>query len=111
VELASPTTLDPNRDFPMLRRGRECMNTITARTVNEIFINNLIRFSLSIHGGTSSLTYAWGTPNHLTHLKPEHKINKKTDNPKILESFYQGKFDEIDNESTESPDNTGLQSM
>jgi hypothetical protein len=109
--------IDPNRDFPIFKRKNECMLTITARTINEIFINNLIRFSLSIHGGTSSLTYAWGTLNHLTHLLTKFKLpyeknkNNSTNVDEIIESYYSGKFDDIDNESYLSPDDSGLNSI
>jgi hypothetical protein len=98
--------VDPNRDFPLLKRSNECMLTITARTINEIFTNYLIRFSLSIHSGASSVTFPYGTPNHLKF----NKINKDEIDSELLEEFYNSKFDNIINDSTESPDNTAHES-
>jgi hypothetical protein len=105
--------VDPNRDFPILKRTNECMKTISARTINEIFINNLIRMSISIHGGTSSLTYAYGTPNHLINLNQKYKLPLKLKdnmNYEVLENYYSGRLDHTNNESTEAPDNQILES-
>lgn len=59
------THKDINRDFPYLVKASNCMITIGARVINELYINNLFLLALSLHGGTESLTYPYGTPNHL----------------------------------------------
>lgn len=97
------------------------MNTITARTINEIFIHNLIKISVSLHAGTSSLTYAYGTPNHLIKLYPQYKIpflkghdlSSSNDYMKtIINKYYNGEVDNLPfNESTEAPDNTALKGI
>ena len=56
--------IDPNRDFPYMRGPQECMQTITARVVNELFRTHLFRLAITFHGGTKSISYEWGTPNH-----------------------------------------------
>lgn len=65
---------DINRDFPYLVKPEECMQTIGARVVNEIFIKYSPVLSLSLHGGSESLTYPYGTPNHLKN-SPKIKLN------------------------------------
>jgi len=45
------------------------METIGARLVNELFIDHVFSLALSLHGGTESLTYPYGTPNHLKDQK------------------------------------------
>ena len=94
------------------------MKTITARTINEIFINNLIKISVSLHAGTSSLTYAYGTPNHLKDLSNYFKIPFKYHNSKmalnelsdsIIMRYYEGELDNLSyNQATESPDDKTL---
>jgi hypothetical protein len=56
--------IDPNRDFPYMRGPQECMQTITARVVNELFRSHLFRLAITFHGGTTSVSYEWGSPNH-----------------------------------------------
>jgi hypothetical protein len=94
----------------MLVRKNECMQTISARTINEIFSNNLIRLSISIHGGTSSLTYSYGTPNHIQNLNEKFKlpIKSKGNFKEVLEDYYSGKLDESREKSTISPDDKAL---
>ena len=96
------------------------MNSITARTINEIFINNLIKISVSIHAGTSSLTFAYGTPNHIINLNADFIIpfdqNNSNTSPfdisKKINSYYNGEVDNLtSNESTEPPDNQTLEGI
>jgi hypothetical protein len=47
--------IDPNRDFPY--NTIDCMNTITARGVNEIWRENLFQISLTFHGGMQVYQY------------------------------------------------------
>lgn len=56
---------DINRDFPYLVNPSECMTTVAGRVVNELYINHLFQLALTLHGGTESLTYPYGAPNHL----------------------------------------------
>jgi hypothetical protein len=68
------THKDINRDFPYLVEPNSCMETIGARVVNELFINHVFSLALSLHGGTESLTYPYGTPNHMKNNKNAPKI-------------------------------------
>jgi len=108
--------LDPNRDFPYLTPKEECFKTITARSVNEIFINNLIKIFLSLHGGISNLTYAYGTPNHFTNIDNNLRITeelKRDENRlmKVINYYYDGKLDSFDDlETNNSPDQKILES-
>lgn len=59
--------VDPNRDFPYfskLETNKDCMVTIAARTVNEIFLEHLIVNSLTFHGGANVIGYPWGNTVH-----------------------------------------------
>lgn len=42
------------------------MKTIAGRVVYRIFAENLIVSSITFHGGTNSITYPWGSRNHLS---------------------------------------------
>lgn len=63
--------VDPNRDFPYTKQkaaketSTDCMKTITARTINEIFKEHIIQSALTFHGGTNVLGHAWGNFYHL----------------------------------------------
>ncbi|CAK8996233.1 Retrovirus-related Pol polyprotein from transposon RE2 (Retro element 2) (AtRE2) [Includes: Protease RE2 [Durusdinium trenchii] len=60
-------SMDPNRDFPYLHtRPERCMQTQTARAVNELFRRHLFQFMITFHGGMRALTYEWGSRNHMT---------------------------------------------
>ena len=70
--------VDPNRDFPYYKSTDEiktCMETITARTINEIFNEFIIGGAITFHGGTSVIGYAWGNYIHLAGR------NKGTESP------------------------------
>jgi hypothetical protein len=41
------------------------MNTIAARVLYRLFAENLFVSSITFHGGTNSITYPWGSNNHL----------------------------------------------
>lgn len=60
---------DPNRDFPYLQHSGSCMLTQTARTVNELFRRHLFHFMITFHGGERSLTYEWGSRNHMANSR------------------------------------------
>lgn len=52
--------VDPNRDFPFDPSSTSCMTTIAARTLNELFRDNIIQFSITFHAGTDVIGYEWG---------------------------------------------------
>eukprot|EP01083_Nonionella_stella_P002233 6425_1 len=67
--------IDPNRDFPYhLRQSSECMKSIAARVINEIFREYLIQLAITFHGGMRAISYEWGAPNHATpkDYSPDH---------------------------------------
>jgi Zinc carboxypeptidase len=66
--------IDPNRDFPYDHLPEEtefCMQTIAARTMNELFRHYLVSNSLTFHGGIELLGYEWGSPSHFGKLSPD----------------------------------------
>jgi hypothetical protein len=60
------STFDINRDFPYNQaNNRDCFNTIAARIVNELFVENLFVSAITFHGGVAELGYPWGSYNHV----------------------------------------------
>ncbi len=58
--------LDPNRDFPFhnnLPHGN-CMRTIAARVINEVWREHIFQISVTFHGGLESISYEWGDEEH-----------------------------------------------
>ena len=75
--------IDPNRDFPYFdynysNVSNECMQTLTSRTVNEIFNEHIIQAAITFHGGINVLGYAWG--NFIHAVKNGHQY-KSTESP------------------------------
>lgn len=102
------------------------METIGARVVNELYINHLFSLALSLHGGTESLTYPYGTPNHMlgsgtpkipvTYLIQNGKasIDSSKVTPQvhqIAKQYRKGSFDMINGRSSESPDDNTLKGI
>ena len=61
--------VDPNRDFPYYNKKEEifnCMRTLSARTINEIFNEFIISGAITFHGGDNVLGYPWGNYLHVT---------------------------------------------
>jgi hypothetical protein len=56
--------IDPNRDFPYAQRPERCMQSYTARAVNEVWLAHLFQLGLTFHGGMQAIAYEWGSPNH-----------------------------------------------
>jgi hypothetical protein len=56
----STNGIDPNRDFPYDQAPSQCMRSITARTINELFLENLFQMSMTYHGGIENITFEWG---------------------------------------------------
>ena len=60
--------VDPNRDFPYFNNIQNifnCMRTLSARTINEIFNEFIISGSITFHGGDNVLGYPWGNYLHI----------------------------------------------
>jgi hypothetical protein len=58
--------VDPNRDFPYnLGSGEECMVTMAARALNELWRDHLFQLGITFHAGTECVTYEWGGYNHV----------------------------------------------
>ncbi|KAL3903196.1 MAG: hypothetical protein SGILL_010538, partial [Bacillariaceae sp.] len=54
--------VDPEGDFPYnADSGESCMRTITARTLNEIFLEHMFQFSLSFKEGDNAIEYSFGS--------------------------------------------------
>ena len=56
----STNGIDPNRDFPYNQVSSQCMKSITARTINELFLEHLFQMSMTYHGGIENITFEWG---------------------------------------------------
>ena len=52
--------IDPNRDFSFDNSPNNCMRTIAARSVNEIFRKYLIQMSMTYHAGIENISFEWG---------------------------------------------------
>ena len=73
---------DPNRDFPYYNsvdNTKTCMQTLSARTINEIFNEFIIGGGITFHGGTTVLGYAWGNYIHVN--KKGNYIYSSTEAP------------------------------
>lgn len=56
--------IDPNRDFPYdVLDPVLCMQTVAARTLNEVFRDHMFQLSLTFHGGMEAIGYEWGAPS------------------------------------------------
>lgn len=42
------------------------MNSIAGRVVYKLFAENVFVSSITFHGGTNSITYPWGSNNHIS---------------------------------------------
>lgn len=58
--------IDPNRDFGFDQSPDKCMQSVAARTLNELFRVHLFRTAITFHGGTNALAYEWGDMVHCT---------------------------------------------
>jgi Zinc carboxypeptidase len=57
-------SIDPNRDFAFDQVSAQCMVTVAARAINELFRENLFRVLVTFHGGTNVIGYEWGDMQH-----------------------------------------------
>ena len=56
--------IDPNRDFPYEQEPTKCMQTIAARSVNELYRHHLLQLVITFHGGMQAIAYNWGSYNY-----------------------------------------------
>ena len=57
--------MDPNRDFPYdVLSPTECMRTVTARAVNELYRRHAFQLAVTFHGGMRAIAWNWGGCNH-----------------------------------------------
>ncbi len=58
--------VDVNFDFPFsVDQKEQCMRTVAARTINELFRSHLIQSTITFHSGESNapfISYEWGSP-------------------------------------------------
>jgi hypothetical protein len=58
-------SIDANRDFAYdILNPTECMQTIAARTLNEIFRDDMFQLCFTFHGGIELLGYEWGAESY-----------------------------------------------
>lgn len=59
--------VDPNRDFPFDNVDpKDCMRSVAARTINEVFRDHLFQLAVTFHGGMEAVAYEWGAPSYQT---------------------------------------------
>lgn len=63
-DASQPLSIDPNRDFAFNQDPKKCMQTVAARTLNELFRVHLFRVTITFHAGTNALGYEWGDMSH-----------------------------------------------
>lgn len=58
--------IDINRDFPFNRdKDTKCFSSLAARVVSKIMTENIIVGTITYHGGTETISYPWGSFNHI----------------------------------------------
>jgi len=64
--------IDPNRDFPYdLINYDTCMQSIAARTLNEIYRDHMFQLAFTFHGGIEGVYYEWGNPSFYNFRSPD----------------------------------------
>ena len=48
-----------------MQKADKCMQSITARALNEVFRDHLFQIAITFHGGMQAIAYEWGSPNHM----------------------------------------------
>lgn len=72
--------LDPNSDFPFDLKDEDktnCMQTVTARMINEIFTRNMVQLAATFHSGTTAVAYNWGSPSYDGKKSPDDTCQKQ----------------------------------
>ncbi|KAM3142063.1 hypothetical protein pb186bvf_005936 [Paramecium bursaria] len=57
--------VDPNRDFDYDNTPDKCLKTVAARALETLYAKYTIQGAITFHGGDNSLTYPWGSANHI----------------------------------------------
>ena len=64
-DLREENGVDPNRDFPYNHKNpMECMKTIAARAINELWRKHAFQVAITYHAGQESISSTWGGFNH-----------------------------------------------
>lgn len=64
--------IDPNRDFPYDKDPSLTLKSMASKLVNEIFSNaGNVQSGITFHAGVSSISYPWGSPNHMGDIAPD----------------------------------------
>lgn len=77
--------IDPNRDFPFdSTDSSSCMQTMAARTLNELFREHIVQMAVTFHAGIALIGYEWGafpylvqTTNLPTSHSPDHMAQQQ----------------------------------
>lgn len=102
--------IDPNRDFPYNRdKGNaECMHSVTAQALNEVYRDNVFQLAITFHGGMVAIAYEWGSFNHkhsgrcttsyTCNNSPDHRAEKQLGS--LMATFGGGVYQERHRSST-----------
>jgi len=69
---------DPNRDFAFDQSPSECMTTLTARSINEVYIEKPrqpVLITVTFHGGDNMIGWPWGDTAHGRRSKSPDQIS------------------------------------
>lgn len=94
--------IDPNRDFAFDREDQDCMNTITARAINEIWRDHMFQLALTFHSGVRMIGYMWGDITNGDNFTSPDQYAQASIAAAL--SAYAGTFDEISNPSPDYGD-------
>ena len=70
--------IDPNRDFAWDQQAGQCMRTIAARSINEIWKRHVVQLSITFHGGDHLIAWPWGDMIHCPHPPGSDSCIRKT---------------------------------
>ncbi|EKX38094.1 hypothetical protein GUITHDRAFT_165327, partial [Guillardia theta CCMP2712] len=56
--------VDPNRDFAFDTSSSRCMQSVAARSVNEVWRRNIFSLAVTFHGGDNLIAHPWGDTKH-----------------------------------------------
>jgi hypothetical protein len=70
--------VDPNRDFPYVRKDNNCLQSSTAQLIYRLMSSRRIDMLVTFHGGMEAIAYEWGSLNHKTpnDRSPDHNAHK-----------------------------------
>jgi len=61
ANLRTEAGVDVNRDFAFDTDPSDCMRSIAAQSLNELFRAHLFQLAITFHAGVEMITYVWGT--------------------------------------------------